>query len=245
MIPFADYHTHTRYSHGRGSIEDNVRAARAKGLQEIAITDHGPNHYFIGLKGEKAVKEARRELDSCQEKYSDMKILLGVEANIISPDGEIDVSDTIMPYLDLILVGFHLMVKTTSLSFFYQLNIKNRIARYKPGLNQVLRRQNTAALIKAVQRYPVKIVTHPGFHVDIDTPALAQACRERGTSLEINCSHLKKGKSFIKAALATGVTFAISSDAHSPSQVGEFQEALDFIRQEEIPLERIINVRKN
>ncbi len=244
MIPFADYHTHTRYSHGRGSIEENIQAAQAKGLQEIAITDHGPGHYFIGLKGEKAVKEARRELDFCREKYSRLKILLGVEANVISPEGEIDVPAAIMPYLDLILVGYHLMVRTTSLSFFYSLNIKNRLARYKPGLARELRQQNTAALIKAVQRYPVKIVTHPGLHVDIDTLALGHACRERGTSLEINCSHINKGKGFVKAALVTGVTFAVSSDAHSPSRVGEFQEALDFIRQERIPLERIINVRE-
>ena len=37
-----DYHTHTTFSHGKGSIEDNVKEAVKKGLKAIAITDHGP-----------------------------------------------------------------------------------------------------------------------------------------------------------------------------------------------------------
>ena len=44
-----DYHTHTTYSHGTGSIADNVRAAHEKGLREIAITDHGAGNIAHGM----------------------------------------------------------------------------------------------------------------------------------------------------------------------------------------------------
>ncbi|WDC83585.1 PHP domain-containing protein [Caloramator sp. mosi_1] len=44
-----DYHTHTIYSHGKGTIEDNVKAAINKGLKEIVISDHGPGHMFLVL----------------------------------------------------------------------------------------------------------------------------------------------------------------------------------------------------
>ena len=47
---YADYHTHTVYSHGTGSIMDNVMAARKKGLTEIAITDHGISHFAYGVR---------------------------------------------------------------------------------------------------------------------------------------------------------------------------------------------------
>ena len=47
---FADYHTHTLYSHGKGTIQQNVEAAQRKGLKEIAITDHGPGHILYGVK---------------------------------------------------------------------------------------------------------------------------------------------------------------------------------------------------
>ena len=47
-----DHHTHTIYSHGKGTILDNVRAAAAKGIRSIAITDHGPGHLTYGIKME-------------------------------------------------------------------------------------------------------------------------------------------------------------------------------------------------
>ena len=48
----ADYHSHTTYSDGKGSVLDNVRAARKKGIMTIAISDHGWGHGFFGLKKE-------------------------------------------------------------------------------------------------------------------------------------------------------------------------------------------------
>ena len=57
-----DYHTHTIFSHGKGTIADNVEAARSKGLKGIAITDHGPGHLTYGIKRE-AVPEMRRQIE--------------------------------------------------------------------------------------------------------------------------------------------------------------------------------------
>ena len=45
-----DYHTHTIFSHGIGTIEDNVKIAIEKGLSSIAISDHGPGHLTYGVK---------------------------------------------------------------------------------------------------------------------------------------------------------------------------------------------------
>ena len=50
MKLYGDYHTHTIYSHGSGTIRDNVEEALRKGLKEIGICDHGPGHYLYGVK---------------------------------------------------------------------------------------------------------------------------------------------------------------------------------------------------
>ncbi|MFR6641738.1 MAG: PHP domain-containing protein [Christensenellales bacterium] len=50
MAYWGDYHTHTYYSHGKGTIEDNVRAAAEKGLKQIAITDHGFRHMMYNVR---------------------------------------------------------------------------------------------------------------------------------------------------------------------------------------------------
>ena len=47
-----DYHTHTTYSHGKGSIEDNVKAAVDAGLSALAFTDHGPGHLSYAVNRE-------------------------------------------------------------------------------------------------------------------------------------------------------------------------------------------------
>ena len=51
MIITADYHTHTNYSHGKGTPEENVLAAIEKGLRRIAISEHAGAHLFYGVRG--------------------------------------------------------------------------------------------------------------------------------------------------------------------------------------------------
>ena len=70
-----DWHTHTVYSHGKGTIEDNVRVAVEKGLESIAITDHGPGHFGYGFR-RSDIKKMRAEIDQLQEKYKDIKIYM-------------------------------------------------------------------------------------------------------------------------------------------------------------------------
>jgi putative hydrolase len=56
-----DYHTHTVHSHGKGSISDNVRIAVEKGLSGIAVSEHGPGHWFYGINRE-SVRKMRMEI---------------------------------------------------------------------------------------------------------------------------------------------------------------------------------------
>lgn len=101
-----DHHTHTVYSHGKGSIEDNVKVAVSKGLKSIAITDHGPGHMTYGLKMSK-VPEMRAEMDRLKSIYSDIDILLGVEANTMRVSPFLDVDEDEKEQFDIILAGYH------------------------------------------------------------------------------------------------------------------------------------------
>jgi len=78
-----DYHTHTTFSHGKGSIEDNVKAAIAQGLKAIAISDHGPGHLTYGVK-RKDFPVMRDEIERLKLVYPEINIYLSVEANIVS-----------------------------------------------------------------------------------------------------------------------------------------------------------------
>ena len=79
---FADYHTHTCFSHGTGTPEENVQAALQRGLCAIAISEHGPGHMFYGVRKEKLLA-LRREVDRLAAKYAGkIQVLMGIECNL-------------------------------------------------------------------------------------------------------------------------------------------------------------------
>ena len=82
MKILADYHTHTLYSHGKGTIEDNVKVAISKGIKTIGISDHSYKHIAYGVK-KKDILKMREEVDYLNDKYTDINILLGMECNIL------------------------------------------------------------------------------------------------------------------------------------------------------------------
>lgn len=244
MQVIADFHTHTTYSHGKGSIEGNIQAAVVAGLQTVAITDHGPGHFFIGIRGISAFHRMQREIETLRRKYPEIEILFGVEANIVDTDGTIDVPATILRELDILLVGYHKLVKPKSLAAFSQ-TVDNFLAGWTGKSSEKLRAANTAAITAAVRRYPIDAITHPGLQVDIDTVELAKACMEKRTLLEINSSYGDEMDPFILAALPTGVSFVINSDAHTPERVGDFAKAYQLVERLGVPRNRIVNLAEN
>lgn len=238
----ADFHTHTRYSHGTGTIEQNVRAAIKRGLCTTGISEHGPANIGLCLKLEDFHK-MRAEIERLKRIYMDIDILLGCEANIISLDGELDIPDYILTGLDYAMVGLHPMVWPRSLKDGFYLFFVDTIAKFSKNavLKQNVMEQNTTALIKAISSNNIKIVTHPGLHLPIDTAKLARAAAANGTALEINAGHGYMTEEYARIAKANGAKFAIGSDAHHPRDVGNFKKALDIAQKAGLNEKDIIN----
>lgn len=239
----ADYHTHTIFSHGKGTIEDNVIAARKKGLKKIVISDHGFRHIGIGISI-KDIDKIRKEIDRLNKKYNDIEILMGVEANLIGLDGTIDIPWNYIGAFDIILMGFHKAVYPASLKDGWNLFLRNGLVKIWPWDRDKLRRQNTEAMIRAIERYPIRIITHPGARIDIDTQELAKHAAWKKVALEINSSHGYMTVEYVKIAMKEGAMFVINSDAHHPSRVGNFDKGLKIAQEAGLPAERIINAEK-
>jgi putative hydrolase len=240
MKIISDLHTHTTASHGKGSMEDNIEAAVKRGLEKIAITDHGPGHLFgVGIAGSQVLLAQKREARALAKRWPQIQILVGVEANIISPDGELDVPQAILEQLDLVLVGLHPGVMPASFNAASSLILKNwlaRFPRFRPGAMET----NTRALINALERYRVDFVVHPGLHLRIDTLKLARAAEKLGVALELSAGH-GASREYLERVLETDVGLIVSSDAHRPEHVGNFKKALDLVEEFKIPPERILN----
>ena len=243
MDGFADFHTHTVYSHGRGSVLDNALAARRRGLLQVGISDHGPASLLgVGIDGVDALRRLRDDIDGLQRSEGvGVQIFLGIEANVVDLKGTLDVPEEVLTRLDYVMVGLHVPVRPRRLADALRFAAVNGPARWLPAVGRRARFLNTEALIGAVNRYPVDVVTHPGWRLPIDTPALAAACAARGTALEVNASHHHGGVPYIRAAAAAGVDFVVGSDAHCPERVGDFRRAFALLKAAGVGWERVRN----
>ncbi|MDR1572198.1 MAG: PHP domain-containing protein [Clostridiales Family XIII bacterium] len=236
-----DLHTHTSFSHGSGSIEDNVLAAKAAGLKRLGIADHGPGHLFFGIRRSR-LPEMRREIERLRAVHPDMEILLGVEANIINSSGLLDVRPWEFGDYDYVIAGYHYGVLGDEPLRAFGLACAN-IAQGMTGREFArLRRENTAMVARALRENDIMILTHPGDKAPVDLPDVAAACAETGTLFEINTGHDCVSPEDMRAAARAGAAFVISSDAHSPGRVGDFMPAVELAARAGIGLERIVNL---
>lgn len=239
----ADCHTHTIYSHGKGTILENVLEARRKGLREIAITDHGFRHFAFGVKRRK-LKKMRQEIDNINKKFRDIKVLLGMECNIISKGGIIDIDDASLEYLDILALGYHMLVLPKGLMDYHHIYVKNYLYRLKRINNYKIIQDNTDTMIKAISNYKIDFITHPGARIPMDIKRLAMGAAEVGTALEINANSNVMTVEEIKTAAESGVKFVINSDAHKPEDVGNFKNGTKLAGEAGLAKEQIINAAK-
>jgi putative hydrolase len=241
---YADYHTHTKYSHGKGTIMDNVMAARRKGLTEIAITDHGIRHLTFGVRAKNIIK-MRQEIDNINEHCEGIKVLLGMECNIISASGDIDMNDEIRKHLDILLVGYHMMVRPKSIRDTWDIYGLNYMEKFFSYNTEKVKEKNTIGIAKAIEKHKIDIITHPGARIPIDTTYIAQVAAKAGTALEINCSSNVMTAEHVIAAAKQGVKFVINSDAHRPEDVGKLDNGIKVALEAGLDSSQIINAVRN
>lgn len=244
MIDY-DFHTHTVYSHGTGSIMENALVAKNKGIKLIGITDHGFNHPCYRVK-RKYLPQMKEE---CAGAYGQtgVKVLLGIEANIIGISGATDVKKSDYEYLDLYLAGIHRFVKCDKFSDYFKLLGANMFAnafRVKPPKSLV--RDCTAAYVNAIKNNPIDIVTHVNFCCFADAVEVSRCCEDYGTYFEINTkkTHLSD-EEWQNVIDKTNVGFVVDSDAHSPDRVGDTLLADELMKRVKFPENRIFNMYGN
>lgn len=236
---YGDYHTHTNYSDGRGSLEDNIKAAASVGLREIAISDHGFSSPGVGALTLTKFRKQQNELPILREKYPEVSILHTIECNILNYEGKIDLPEDIRDSLDIVIAGFHLSTwpgLRDWLAFIWK-GAKSKF--FSPSAEQVKR--NTAALVNTVKNNALDILVHPNSVLQTNIKDVAQACADYGTLFEINIKHLDSLEPVLEDILSTKVGLIVNSDAHSPKHIGDFSKAQKLISLHNIASSRIAN----
>ncbi len=239
----ADYHSHTTYSDGKGTMEDNVRVAIEKGLKTFAITDHGFGHGFFGIKRRKLGK-MRAEMEALKKKYPQIRLLLGVEANIRGSSGTLDMTHKEFELFDIVLAGYHFGSLPGSLEDLTT-HLFNFLYKFFGIFQETARRKNTRGILLALERYKISILTHPGDKGPVDLRAIARAAKRHGVAMEINERHRHLTVEELRALSDMKLNYIASSDAHRPDKIAEIPGVLKRIQEAGVPVEQVANLEED
>ena len=241
MILTADFHTHTPYSHGKNTVDENVARAKELGLTSIGITDHGFSHIIYGLRRRKFA-DYKKECKAAEEKYG-VKVLVGIESNIRGESGLTDLTEKDYENFDLFLCGHHILLNYETLKDWMRYFFFGSLpARFGWKGTKKLAAANTKSYIAAIQKNPIDIITHLNFLAPCDVVEVAKCAADYGTYIELNGKKEHLSDEQLLAVADTGVRFVIDSDAHSADRVGDFERVREQLSRLNFPLDRIDNI---
>lgn len=219
-----DVHTHTLASgHAFSTLQEMVQAAAEKGLKLLGITEHSP-----GIPGT-CDPIYFRNLHVVPRRMYGVDLLLGAEINILNTQGDLDMKEWMMKYLDLKIAGIHSLC-------------------YEGGTVE----ENTEGMIRAISNPHVHIISHPG---DGTAPLLfepiVQAAKAHHTLLEINNSSLKpcrhkaeaRGNNLeiLRLCRKYEVPVILGSDAHISFDIATYEYVLPLLAEAGYPEEWVMN----
>lgn len=239
MAFWGDYHTHTTFSHGNGSVLDNARVAAEKGLKQIAITDHGLRHIIFGIR-RRQLPTLRADCDAAT-KATGVLVLAGVENNMNSFKGTFDLKSADLDKLDIVQGAYHKAAIAPSFGQEFSYQMRNMFKSFCSKSPIKLIVKNTDAYLKLLDNYEVDFLGHLNRDIRVDALTVARYAKQKGTYIELNGKRMSLTDNEIEKMVEDGVEFVCNSDAHTPDRVGDMSLALGIIDRLHIPFDRIGN----
>ncbi len=218
------FHIHSHYSDGVNSIEEIVQEALDRGLQYVGISDHSQTAYYAnGLKPE-AVKKQHQEIEELREKYPKIKILKGIESDVLN-DGSLDYEEEILETFDYIIASLH-----SNLKMDRDLMTKRLVGAIKNPYTKILGHMTGRLLLSREGS-------------DFDEQEVFKALKENNVAVEINSNPHRLDLDWRKCKMAKnmGISLTIDPDAHRLSGFNDVDYGVGIARKGWIEKEDVIN----
>jgi DNA polymerase (family 10) len=226
-----DLHMHTTATDGEATLAEMARAALARGLSYIAITDHGQRVTMAHGLDRRRLLRQWDEIDHFNETLAadgrpPLVVLKGIEVDILEKGG-LDLPDEVLARADWVVASLHY------------------------GQNQP-RERITARIVDAIENPHVDVIGHPTGRLinrrpayDVDMEAVIAAATRTGTFLEINANpwRLDLDDRHAAAAKQAGVKLVISTDAHSTAGLDVMRCGILQARRAGLEAKDIVNTR--
>lgn len=227
------FHVHTSYSDGMDTIEGMANAARNMGWSYIGISDHSRSAFYArGLSAEAVLKQ-HEEIDRLNRVMSGIRILKGIEVEIL-PDGGLDYEEDILSLFDFVIAAVHTHFSMP------EAEMTSRIARALEHPRVTMLAHPSGRLLLSREPYAVNL------HRIIEIAA------DHGKILELNAHPYRLDLDWFlcKRAKELGVRIAINPDAHQRAGLNDLQYGIDQARKgwlepsdclNTFPLDRILS----
>lgn len=221
-----DLHVHTKATDGRNTMREMAAAAHEAGLSYIAITDHSRRLTVARGLDPRRLSQQIDEIDRLNAELHGITILKGSEVDILE-DGSLDLPDSVLSRLDLVVGGVH--------SAF-----------------NLPRKAQTQRIVRAMNNRYFTILAHPGGRLigerepcDIDMPAIVREAKKRGCFLEVNAQpdRLDLEERYCRIAHEEGVLVAVNSDGHSRYDFSHLDYGIGQARRGWLEAADILNTR--
>ena len=219
-----DVHMHTVETDGRNTIEEMAEAARERGYEYMAITDHSKNLAFAnGLTDERALAHIER-IRVVEKKMKGIRIFAGIEVDILG-DGSLDLSDSVLEQMDIVIASVH------------------------SQFNQD-RATMTERLLKAVGNPNTSLIGHPtgrqllrrdAYQFDFD--AVLKAAAKHKVAMELNSypERLDLNDVHLRLAKQHGVKIVINTDSHHTSHMEKLRYGVTQARRAWLTKDDVLN----
>jgi DNA polymerase (family X) len=221
-----DLHAHTSATDGRSSMREMALAARAAALTYLAITDHSRSLTVARGLDTRRLSQQIDEIDRLNEELEGITLLKGVEVDILE-DGSLDLPDSVLSRLDLVVGAVHR-------------------GFYLPREKQMKR------LLRAMNSRCFTILAHPSTRLigergpcDLDMHALVREARRRGCFLELDAQpeRLDLEDIYCQMARDEGVLVSVNSDAHSRFDFAHLDYGIGQARRGWLEAADVLNTR--
>jgi DNA polymerase (family 10) len=221
-----DLHAHTNETDGHNTLEEMAEAARERGYDYLAVTDHSKKvsmaHGFDAWKLEKQIKTIER----MNNRLKGIRILKGIEVDILK-HGSLDLPDDILKELDVVVCSVH-----------YNRNLSKK--------------EMTERIMKAMDNRYFNILAHPTGRLinarapyEVDLEKVLEKAKETGCFMEINAhpERLDLSDRYCRMAKEAGVKVVISTDAHHTTDLAYMRYGVDQARRGWLQAEDVVNTR--
>jgi DNA polymerase (family 10) len=219
-----DLHVHTKWSDGRHDLDTIISAAREKGYQYIAITDHTKGLGVAHGLDESRFAEQAQLIDDANRRLTGFRVLKGAEVDIRS-EGTLDIGEQCLSGLDIVVASIH--------------------SGFKQPEEQITRR-----ILSAIRNPFVSVIAHPTGRLigerdayAVDMEAVLKEAAQHGVAVEVNAypQRLDLSDGFLRMAKQYGVPIMINTDTHITNHLDYMNYGVSIARRGWIEEKDVLN----